>query len=1054
MLITGGNPRDSLQLLHFMFNFRLNKSSMMHPCQHNRLPISIATALEAALIIMMVVPGFLAAQGVESLDDVYLNTPPLWYRAERPFDNSRHGTPGLDDPSWLTWLSLNQAEQSIELAEFGRADYAMSQLMEFHPNTLSNATALLNRGTIALQRREYGRARFYFNDAIAEASRERTAEAEDIAGSALYSIALAHAEERDQPPDRTAAIIRDMLEQYPGNPKELDALYLLGELIELRGDAGAALDVYDRIIENFPSEGQLEARNRKAHCLLLLGRFAEARDAIDAFGAEFQRIVPAEEYTPEVKDARAENQLLRGELEILEGNFAAAEKAFLPLVADQASSYRRPALLGLGATYQSAGRYDSAVALYGQIIGEDTIDAARMKAEFNRALSLRGLGRTAEATALLKEIGQNAGHLVSDRAQIELGVAAYLRGAYTEADSALTLAIERARTAAAKVRARTLLGVVKLGLNDPAGAIAAFEAADSVTDGAGPGAPQSDRASDATLLRGITLARVQRAAEAITTLNRFLESNPSHPGASQALYWLADSYYQTGLYRAAVDALALLLEQHPGSSYAASALYALGWAQLRRREFAKAESAFSQLAKAFPASDFVAEAQIRRGDALYLAGRFDEAIEAYKRSLDEKPTRDEEIYAEYQIALTENQRGRLPESAMLFESFASCYASDELQQDARYQSGEVLLRAGRYADAVGAFGAFIAAGGRDDLLARAYLALGDAYARLNEADLAEAAYAIVQLRFGESSSAKAARDKQQRLLDERPAEDAERARCGPATRSGLARAAVYHHVARYAEEAAELGALNRSNAGEACLIDIERSVARNRLGLRDTAGAIDALRGVADRASKSGAARDVMLDLGITLVRRGNASEGLVYLQRLHADLGDSVEAGMERRLLLAMASAHEALGALDTSRALLHTVIAKAPESADAGRAWMRLVNMEIDPALRDTARQHLVSIARRDDSIGRTALEMVIAFLIAERNDGAAVPALEDFLNRFGGDYTAQSRALLTLGAIHERLGEREKARAAYARIMRRRCDGDIRSQAAERAARLGQP
>lgn len=1047
MLDKSGNSNECLLVTPFKCNFTLN---ILYMTSERSKRTGILGQWRCLFVLLLLVGGEYGAQGqdLSRLGETFLDNRPIWFRAYDSAATSAAAFPMLTSPSWSVWTTLREAEQNVEIGLYGPADFTMSELMEYEPGPLVTASALVNRGNIAFRRREFGRARLYYSQAITEVSRERSDEAEDIAGIALYSIAYAHVVERDQPSEKTIEILRDLLEGYPGSPRERDALYLLAELTRGRGDCGQAIAIYDKIIDGFAPADAVDARNRKAYCLSQLGRAQEAREILAATSAQLDTIAGLDTAGVRMRGARAENRLLLGEIETGLRNYSAAEGALLPLLTDPVAWYRRQGILGLAATYQSAGRNDSALALYNQILAEDATDAVRMIAEYNKAIVLRSLGRQDDATSLLQAVAANPEHAMYDRALLELGVAAYLRHEYRAADSVFTAAVRAARSAGTHVRATMLLGVAKLGEDDPNGAIRAFEAADSVVPSAAGTGESMPGGAEARLLRGITLTRVGRYAEAITVLNRYLEQYPTDPGADQALYRLGESYYLSELYRAAVDAMTSLLETYPGSTHTADALYTLGWAQLKAGKFDKAEVAFGQLVKAYPLSAYTPEAQIRRGDALYLLGRYDEAIDAYAATAKLNPSPAEEAYVAYQTALTEYRRGRLAEADTLFGAYAGCHAGTDVAADALYMRGDIAARTARYRDAISLLDAFLPRSRRDDLNSAAYLIIADAYGHLDEMERARAAYTIVIGRYGTSSAARTAREALDKLADERQDEVRDRPTCPLLVAIAMERGKIYEAGGRYAEAAAEFNSFDASKLDDECLAELWLWIGRNRLALGDTSRGLDTLRLLESRFPKVRATAAAIRDLGMAAMRAGRSDEAVAYFAKVCDERVDSAQA---LDATLDLAELYASGGRLDTARSLLHAALAMGPSSAQTVRAQIALAAAAREPAERDSLLNRLIMLGERRDSLGIAALEAAASLQAALGNDSGAVRLFELVIARSRADIGLRHRTMLRLGEIYQRLGSVDKARSAYEEIVRRSCDDAYVNTARERLAGL---
>lgn len=995
--------------------------------------------------------GAAEAQGVGELRELFLREHPLWLPGNSAADEPARLVEALKESSWSSWVLLREGERTIELGKYELADYAMSELIASQPPGLVMATALYNRGTVAMHQREFGRARFYFNEAIAEAMKQRGGEAETIAGIALYSIGLAHAIERDQPAEKTVGLIQEFLEHYPDSPRERDALHLLAELAETRGDCELALEYYEKIFEKFPTNENLDAKNHTAHCLAQLGRYREAEELLESVNRTLDAAGEFSTTPPQQRERiRAEARLLRGEIEMVMKNYAAAENAFIPLVSDPQSHYRRQGLLGLAATYQAARRHDSALAIYQRLLAEDSLDAVRMRAQFNKALALRALGRRTEADTILTAIAYDEKNVMSDRALVELGLGAYERRDYAAAGTALEKAVAIAHNDALRARAYTLLGAVRLGEGDPIRAIEAFEAADKISSSL-KGA-STDEVPEARLLRGITLARVDRSAEAITVLNRFIDRYPHHTAIDQALYWLGESYYHSSLYKAAVDVMGTLVEQHPGSSYVPDALYTMGWSELRQKRFERAESVFGQLVKAFPLSSYTAEAQLRRGDALYLAGDYENAIDAYRQATKLNPSAEEAAYADYQSALANYRLGQLDEADTLFQSFASCYTSSDLVNDAIYLRGDIALRQGASERAIAIMSEFIGRSHQEDLLPHAYGAIGEAQMKLGNRRLASAAFSIVQERFPASRYVKQAQEAMAEIA--RAREEEEEAgpggECPASMRLAIDRGEIYRRTGHHSDALREYRSVDPSRLDDVCRQDHLLGIARSRIAIGEQAQAVDTLRLVIDRFPGSGAAHAATLELATVYRALGDTANAIASLEGLLRELGDSTREGSSGALQLAAIHAHA--GRIDTALALYRMITRLHPTGEQAELAWIALARFTGDAAERDIVRAALTDLAGRSDSTGAAAL-LALADLSSRRGDNQEeLRLLQEIIRRFGGDQKLRGMMTIRLGEVFERAGATGRARETYQEIIRRACDDEFRKQAQEHLDALG--
>jgi hypothetical protein len=97
----------------------------------------------------------------------------------------------------------------------------------------------------------------------------------------LAEAAQAARKQRDYP--RTAVLYRELLERYPDSPEAANVPVRLGDLLAANGDPDGALAAYELYLERGAKQLRPEAEYGRIQALRALGRFAEAREASDAF---------------------------------------------------------------------------------------------------------------------------------------------------------------------------------------------------------------------------------------------------------------------------------------------------------------------------------------------------------------------------------------------------------------------------------------------------------------------------------------------------------------------------------------------------------------------------------------------------------------------------------------------------------------------------------------------------------------------------------------------------------------------------------------------------
>jgi tol-pal system protein YbgF len=129
-----------------------------------------------------------------------------------------------------------------------------------------------------------------------------------------------------------------------------------------------------------------------------------------------------------------------------------------------------------------------------------------------------------------------------------------------------------------QVGARVPVAVEETGLGepaDPAGERAAYEAGfDALKDG--------------------------RYAESARRFQAFIEAYPDGQYASNAWYWLGESYYVTQNFELAQESFQSLLDRHPDSAKAPDALLKLGYCQYELRDWDAAERTLTEVVQRYP----------------------------------------------------------------------------------------------------------------------------------------------------------------------------------------------------------------------------------------------------------------------------------------------------------------------------------------------------------------------------------------------------------------------------------------------------------------------
>lgn len=115
------------------------------------------------------------------------------------------------------------------------------------------------------------------------------------------------------------------------------------------------------------------------------------------------------------------------------------------------------------------------------------------------------------------------------------------------------------------------------------------------------GAPPADAAGEqSTYDAAFAALKDGRYAESARRFQAFLDQYPSSGLASNAYYWLGESYYVTQNYKIALQSFQTLLQRYPESQKAPDALLKVGYSQYELKQWDQAEATLNQVVETYP----------------------------------------------------------------------------------------------------------------------------------------------------------------------------------------------------------------------------------------------------------------------------------------------------------------------------------------------------------------------------------------------------------------------------------------------------------------------
>lgn len=115
------------------------------------------------------------------------------------------------------------------------------------------------------------------------------------------------------------------------------------------------------------------------------------------------------------------------------------------------------------------------------------------------------------------------------------------------------------------------------------------------------GAPPADAAGEQpTYDAAFAALKDGRYAESARRFQTFLDQYPNSGLASNAYYWLGESYYVTQNYKIALQSFQTLLQRYPESQKAPDALLKVGYSQYELKQWDQAEATLNQVVQTYP----------------------------------------------------------------------------------------------------------------------------------------------------------------------------------------------------------------------------------------------------------------------------------------------------------------------------------------------------------------------------------------------------------------------------------------------------------------------
>ncbi len=189
----------------------------------------------------------------------------------------------------------------------------------------------------------------------------------------------------------------------------------------------------------------------------------------------------------------------------------------------------------------------------------------------------------------------------------------------------------------------------------------------------------------------------RRFQDAIRDFGAFRQAYPDHPGAADALFYLAQSTLALGHDDRAVQLFEQFERSYPTHPLAYEARLAAGRVFFERGEYARTISTLTDLIASRPPAEAGAKAYFWMGEAALQLGEDDRALAFFKRATDLYPSTTTAPTALYAVAYHQVRLDRQSDAARTFEQLEARYPDSPYSRDLGLAFAEVYYELEDYA---------------------------------------------------------------------------------------------------------------------------------------------------------------------------------------------------------------------------------------------------------------------------------------------------------------------------------------------------------------------
>lgn len=608
-----------------------------------------------------------------------------------------------------------EAQSRLALGQRDEAARLLRALQREYPAHPMAQQAQLSLGQYFYEQGDYSRARQTLERLVTQHR--------DAAGTprALYQIGMI---ERQQGNDGAAlAYFRRVVDDHSEAAIAPDAQYAVGTTLVRMEQYGRAARAFETLGEQFPNSPYADQIGLAlADVYFELGQYQQV---INEVARRQSSLDASAQVRATFLLAEAHNQLRNSEDAILN---------YRRLIEEYPNSpYYRPALYGLAWNYYRERTYQWAADRFAQV-HDGAQDQLAEKATYYEAVNRYLDNRPEEAATLYEDLLQTwPNSTFADQATYELGMIHYAQRRYQEAHDAFQTVAGDFPNSPRRGDAFYMLGNTSIALTN-------FDRAQQNFDRAIALDAAPDSLKDAVAFQKAWLQYDQgQYAAAAPAFMQLYQQDGFSPRQEDALFWGAESYYQTGELNRAQSLFQRYLNEYPNGTHVGAARYALGWTAFKRQQYQNAARWFERfLAGADQGSGDIPyrqDALLRLADSYYALKRYPAAIRTYRRV-----DGDAADYALYQTGQALDLADQPDDAIATLRRLVQQFPNSDWRQEALYQLGAIQFQSQDYDAAVRAYQRVIDQYPNDPLAAKAQYGIGDARFNAGRMNAAVRAY--------------------------------------------------------------------------------------------------------------------------------------------------------------------------------------------------------------------------------------------------------------------------------------------------------------------------